>query len=352
MKCLEGLVGFTDIDCDCLEECRPPDWNVSESGLFLTDMEYGIPLSPELFLKKDCFCGLDIWQLMRKSVDDATRDLCSDLTRALYEKFDSSLHAFSGKIGKLEHSQAKVTSKKYAFSCLEVKKKVRGGYFAVNEICLGLNCNKEVEIFIINADYPDEILHSETVTTVAGKYTAVKFEKEILLPLSDERCSTLKYKFYYEIPEGCRPLANKYTCCSDKFGWQRYFKAKGGEADLIKDCDCNSDCAYGLAIGGFLKCNGLEWLCDLGSCEGFAMIDVVARAIQMRAISKLIYALMNGGGEINSFCLLSAERLMGKRKALKSGYAKNIKWICENIPDNMTDCFTCKQNNKIKSFEI
>ena len=343
---------MTDIECDCLEDTRPDNWNDSESGYYLTDLEYGIPLDPSLFQQEDCYCGLNIWQLMQKSIADATKDFCRDLSQELYSKYDSNLATFSGKIGKFDFNKIKSTTGKYAMICLDVKKKVRGGYFVLNEICLGLNCEKEVEIFVVNADYPDEVIGSTVVTSEEGKFVSSKLDQEILLPLYDERCSKLRYKIYYEIPEGCSPLLNKFKCCSDNFGWMKFFKSSGGNSDSIEDCKCSSSCAFGLSVGGYNKCKGLEWICDLGQCEGFDFMEVVARTIQFRAISKLIYALMNNGGEISSFCLLSSERLLGKRSHLKKVYGQNLKWICENIPMNLSDCFRCKQNKKFKSYEL
>jgi len=342
LDCLDGLVGLTDIDCPCITADRPPNYNESSSGYFLTDMEYGFPLEAAVFTVDDCFNGKNVWELMQKALDDAIRDFKVDLRSTLYNKFDSKYQVFSGVIGKKKQNGTEGSD------AVEVNLKItprdiRSGCWILKKICLGVSCDATIEVNIFSSENPDTAIETFTVNTQANEFVEHVFTQPLELPLHSDNCDDLQYIFKYELTPDCKPLNNKLICCSDKHEWKTYVAAKGCYLTQNGKEKTSSKWAYGLSLEGYFSCDNMAWICELGEVNDFHVLDVIARHIQFRAISKLMAAVLSSG-KINFFTLLSDKVVMDKKNSLKKHYDNHIAWIVENLPDNGMDCFKCKKN--------
>ncbi len=340
-ECLDGLVGLTDIECDCIEDERPEDWNESDSGLYLTDFEDGIPLNTLVFSTAKCFGGQTVWEVMQRALNQATKDFVRDLKASIYGAYDSNLQVFSGCVGKQKVTGSLSISEDYTGATFEVKKAVKGACWTINEIGLGLNCNAEVEVLIYEASNPSNILHTETIQAVAGEFVKHALSTPLQLPLQSDNCDKLKYVIAYDLPDGCDPLNSKFRCCSDKFAWEKYFNAKGFSSNDLSITGKCTNYSNGLSVCGFLQCDGLKWICDLDEIQGYSVKDVISKTIQYRAVSKLISAICDSGN-INFYTLLAPEKLIARQQGNNTMYVQNITWITQNLPLHLTDCFKCK----------
>lgn len=103
--------------------------------------------------------------------------------------------------------------------------------------------------------------------------------------------------------------------------------------------------ANGFVLDGYLSCAELDWICELDTLGGYYLKDVMARTVQFRGAAIAIAALTDTL-QVNPCTGYQLEALTGKRAYLNKRYAENIAWIAGNIPAGVTDCFTCKPENK------
>lgn len=338
LECLKKIIGLSDIDCPCVEGERPEDYNESASGYFLTDY---IPINTLLFSEENCYCGRPIWELMQKCIDTACKRFCIDLTACIYNdnKF-SKLARFSGEMGKTKSNGTKSNCKKYAGFCFKIKKTIKGGFLHIPCIRLGLNRDCEVELNIKNCQTGD--IKTVVVNVEAGKFTQVDLGFDAQMSCDD------KYKIWYEVPQGCKPLNNKLHCCSkseSKTPCLKYVDLGGFTTDDIEDCKCKDNAAYGIQVDGFLKCEDLYWICSLEKIGEYKLLDVVAQTILFKASIEFVYKMLNAGG-VSSFMLLEGERAYKEMSKWRKNYETNLEFIKQNIPLDLTDCLSCNKNRR------
>ena len=343
LECLTGLVGLTNLDCPCIEEDRPSDYNVSRSGYFLTDAKYSIPINAAVFAASDCYGGSNIWEVLKEALRSGTVQFETDLLAAIYNGNDSKFSTFSGQIGKLESNSIIGGNRTYQGICIDPKS-IKGGSICINSISLGLSCSEAVTVDITNNR--GELIHSELINTVGGQFETVALSTPLNLPLYSDDCE-LKYFVSYQMPDNCSALQNKFKCCGKTPKWEKFLSAKGFDSDTIP-ASANSNLSYGLSINSTLKCNGMDWICQVNNDGEHATLNVIARAIQLAAIQCLISVVL-GSNKINFWTMSNRENLFGKLRKAEKDYHTRIAWLAENLPKDATDCFTCKQSSRFAS---
>jgi hypothetical protein len=103
--------------------------------------------------------------------------------------------------------------------------------------------------------------------------------------------------------------------------------------------------ANGFVLDGYLTCEELDWICELEELNGYYLLDVVARAIQMRGAAISISALIDTI-QVNPCTGYQFESLNTRRAYLNKRYADYVDWIAQNMPSGVTQCFTCKPEQK------
>lgn len=335
--CLRGLLGLTDIDCECYEDDRPTDYNESESGYFITDSEYGIPFNQAIFAAKDCMAdGSNIWQVLEKSRTEAIRDLCNDLQKGIYT-LNERYKVFSEQIGQLKGSMTS-SGGTWVGQIWKPKKSIKGGKLCVSSISLGLTQSAAVEVFIFNKSNLTTPINSVIVNTIAGEWVTVPFELD--LDVSTNDCVN-EYYFAYELPAGASYFQNKFKCCGNRPEWQKQIQAHGFYGADLNNIKTNSTYASGLSVHTSFACDGLDWICSLDKIKGFDFKALLGVTLLFKTVSKVLTRIEQQG-QINFFTVLDAERLSRKRSSAVKNYKNNISYIVENIPSNLSDCFRCE----------
>lgn len=339
MECLKNIIGLSEHDCECVD-IAPSGFDTSDSGYYITDFDHGIPLLQTSYSISKCFGHSTVWEVMAKARELAVKQFCMELNKAIYKKNESRFKAFSGFIGKDEFSNSLNNRGKKWAGAIYKANNIKGGCWAIQAIEIGLDCSELIDVHIFDKSNISTPIKTIQIQSIVGQFVSVELDEELILSLSSDSCGHVEFLIAYELPSGCNPLNNKLTCCSDKPQWKNYFNVSGFCADDLTNLKTNS-WAQGLRVGGYLKCNGLEWLCEIGNINGYEMSDVVAKTIQYLSSIKLAQAVLDTG-EINHFVNCSRESLYGKRNHFKKEAFQNIQWICENIPKGCTDCFKCK----------
>lgn len=343
LSCLTSIVGLSNIDCDCVLTDRPIDYSTSTSGYFLTDLKYGVSLKQAVFASSDCFGGKNVWEILTEARRLAILDFERDLISYIYETKEARLNAYSGLIGQKRATTTMPITGKYIGVELDAKN-YKGGFLTLKGGSIGLSQTSTFDVVVIN-QYGEE--HGrKTVAANGGQFNDFTFDTEIKLPLETiEGEEDTKYKIYYEIPTGASVLTNKFWCCGRSPKWTQFLKASGFQTDDL-DSFSNTSIPYGITLDVTLNCDSVSWVCDIHDIGGYQATSVIARAIQFRAASYAISAVIDTNN-INFFTLLNKESLYGKRNHLDKEYNEYTQFVSENIPSGVTDCFVCAEDKKI-----
>lgn len=347
MDCIINLIGLTDRDCNCWEDTKPDDWatvNDSETGLYVTDPEYGYEPLEKAFANADCGDG-SIWDLLVKARAKAVTNFATDLGAQIASLYTNRAQ-FSGTIGRPTASRSEVNALEYIGQIL-YPRVLQGAKFIVTHVHLGVNTTGDVDVVFTSNDHEENWTdQTVTISAIANKFVrkTLAVEDRIELPFfSKYREGDLRYYIYYSTAGGTiLPLANSFYCCGGKSKHEKFLKAGGFQLstlDNLQETTARSSFAMGVSLEGYLYCSGLDWLCDLDEIGGYSLKMVVARAIQMKAAA-ILYAMDNDSTRINRFTD-PGQGLTDRMIRLNELYFNQIQWIAQNLPLDSVDCLLC-----------
>lgn len=341
LDCLNGLVGLSQRNCDCVSGGRPSGWNDSSTGYYLDDRVYGVPVKEALSSNLDC--GEDnIWDLLTEARTNGIRDMKSDLLQTLNTERESRVVNWRGLIGKTENTGSYITGSTKVGIQLRPRKRMKDAYFQVKALWINVNATKSVTMGIASNDGTFSSV-TQSVAVTANEWTRCEFSSEVSLPLYSIGKQDLRYHVYYE-PDGARSRQNRLWCCSKPAWLQHFDYGAFSLADLPADnvIPSNND-AYGLAIEGYFTCNKLDWICDLPEMNGLDLRDLIGRLIQYRSAIHAITAILRSG-QVNKYTMLGVEGLSRQRNSLMSRYDNDIRWVAQNLPAGVTSCWGCEKS--------
>lgn len=344
---LKNLVGLSDTECPCFDDGKPADSGDSLTGYYITDSEFGFPSLKALLLKSnDCGEG-SIWEMLENARSKAVDDFLFDLQIAIHKTQSSRFKKFNGYVGEQENASAANVSKQFIGLSIQ-SRNYKGSSFTLEEICLALTCQEDVEVFVYASNQTAPIA-SYTVESGLSEFGCFVLPEPLELPLYSDDCGGINYSIAYELPTGCKPLSNRLYCCNTTPGWKKYVKSGGVQMNAIDDqTKAENKNAYGLSLKGSMCCNGLSWLCDLDACGDYSAPHLIGRMIQAKAANSLIHQIIESG-DINIYTTLKLENLFGKSRHLQKMYIDQLTWFAANLPTGTTDCYVCKKDNRIKS---
>lgn len=346
LVCLDTLVGLSSIDYQCFEDTRPDGYNVSDSGYFLTDTDYGLTIVDQ--------CTISGWTMLSNAMAQSIRETKSDLRASLREKYDSSLSPFSGHVGQLKNSGTMSATGERIGIRIRAKNK-KGVKEVVKRIFLGLNTSGVYNVQVTSSDplfvAPDPI----AVTVVANNFatSVATLATPLELPFYSDACQGGYIDYFLSIERGSAlPLNNKFKCCGNNPSWQNHMEVAGFEgSSAAPDSGSFSGMAYGFVLDAYLACDELDWICQISELGGYSLLDVIARTIQFRGAAIAISALIDTM-QVNPCTGYQLENLNSKRAYLNKRYSDNISWVTENLPSGATDCFACKPANQFTKAKI
>lgn len=359
MDCINNIVGLARKETyPCWSSTNDPDWsskNASKSAYFIDSSEY----TPDLSRVKD------LGNLLEECRSDSIQDALLKVRVNLSRLASMNLDAYTDEIGKPHKAQ-------YALKGLEHP--VNGFVFGPNKYYKGV----EVEInrgslrldttgtYIVSIDrvFPDrENVATFQITTVAGQ-TSYSDEVSHVLPLFHK--GTKAYYAASWVRTGTeKPFNVESLCgCDDDPSWHkaRYLTVSGFNIDSldalsIDNMPLNKN-TYGLHLGVELRCNALNWICDVN--DSFWTLNHIgttfAKMVQLLAIKKLNNKLLDSMGP-NAYNVLNADG-MQKNNYKINGIVKGLaEWLAVQISNNpmiasKTDCIHCKPQQGMKVVEI
>jgi hypothetical protein len=347
IACLDTLVGLSSTSPKCFTDAEPEDYNVSDSGYYVNDADYGIPVIES--------CQMAGWTLLSESLEIAKRDFQTDLKASIYTTHDKKGSGFAGTIGQIKGSSTESISagKTHIGNKIECSGSFRGMNLVIPGCFVGLDTAGSYTLKI-NSNDPDFTEITKTVTTTANTFKKNAFAEAVTLPLYTNYDLTgpnmYGLEYYLTIERsGAKPLLSNITCCGQKRVWEQWFELEGikAEDEFALNAD-ESSTTCGLVLDCYLQCEDLAWVCDLDILNGYDVQSVIARTIQFRAGAVAIAKLVDDD-VVNLCTLYNLEQLQARRNFLNTRYTENIAWIAAHVPTGASDCFTCKKENTIIS---
>lgn len=345
LTCLDTLVGLSKTEFACFTDEVPGGFDTSESGYHLTDTDYGLTVVDQ--------CAINGWTLLENARTQAVLEFKTDLRAKLRERFDPNLYPFRGEIGKRKSTGTITTTKDYIGLRLRVKRQIKGAKFVFKKIYVGLNTSDAFDISATSNDPGFSEPATVEITTVANQFASVAVTWELPLWSYSQFDAGEHLEYYITIPRAsAQPLNNTLSCCGNTPAWMGYFWVDGMGAN---DADGTGGTfgiqANGFVLDGYLSCEELDWLCEAEELNGYAVLDVAARAIQFRGAAIAISALIDTI-QVNPCTGYQFENLNARRAYLNTRYADYVNWLTDNMPAGVTDCFTCKPENKFSRAKL
>lgn len=350
--CLDTQVGLSQDDCDCFETGRPIDYNISSSGYFLTDPDYGFPMVEALDVSGDC-AGYGIWDILTSARDQSILQFRTDFSAKVRERYNRRVRTWKGTIGKLTWKTQATGLNTYAGQVLRPQS-LKDGKLIITGAWLGLTTTEVSVSLTISSNDPTFTPITRVLSSTAGQFTQTAFAsgQEITIPFFSDKVDELEYYFYYETA-GLTPLQNNFYCCGGPADYAKHLRFGGFTVDTVDDENISfgANQCYGLSLDGYFACNELEWLCDLDALAGYEVKSVIARAIQANGAAIAASEVITSS-RVNKYTTWDNDTIAEKYTGLKEAYSGYLTWLVENFPQDASDCFQCKSETRYQKRQI
>jgi hypothetical protein len=354
MECLDNIIGLSETDCECLEEGRPSDYNVSKSGIYLDRLEgFNIEVAGGA---DGCATG-DTWARMAQAVEDAKLDFKNDLMGCIGQNYRPRFNNYRGQLGQSTFKKTINLNAQYAGMRLKPVF-MRGGYIMLNKIGVLVNQSAPVTVQVYRTEGASDesegtLLFSSTpINTTADVITWANLSTPLELPMWSENGTYVRYYVLMVLNGTFKPKDNKSSCgCGSRAAqpYDKWVTFNGVSGDDVTNFsrfnEANNLVLNGIAVHVDLLCKAKEIICsdyhplDYDN-DGNALN--MAYAIRFKAGVRM-YEYLLSSGEINRFNLLNREYCAGRIKYWAEIYVKYIEDSCKNsnrLHDN--DCLICR----------
>lgn len=363
--CLEYAFGITNIECECIEDNRPSDYDASDSGLFLDEI-----ISLKMFKENNCFEG-DLWTKITASKREALNILKADVIGCVANNAQLTRKVFKGIIGDPQKvssrdesvgSNTKAGMKMYAANIV-------GGKSSIRRIGLALNTTGTYELNLYS-NQSDVALGTYTLNATANKLTWN--DVVIELPLESDYNYNLIYYFVVTLPTNVKPKEVKTDCgCGSgfkpfyninapsfnsmtpkgQFEWANYVMVtgiQGSDISIIDDWRTQGNHTNGVLLDIQFSCNTETVICN-GDLDYQSDPIAMALAGAYRYLTAYHLALkIIRDPEPTKFTMLPFDQLAKDVSLYSEEYNKRVQYICSQLskPENInrsSDCFMCKE---------
>lgn len=363
ISCLQFAVGLVKNDCACIDtDSAPEDYDRSDSGYYLDDMEIAPPLA---FSKAAADCS-EFWDLMTEAREQGIRDFITDFVITARQYTTIKVSPYDGEFTDNQKINMVLTGihKQYLAAMYRPIGYVRGATMEIRKVGLIMNM---AGTYTVNV-YDSSQLYSENITLSPLKSIDVVVTTPGVLATAnvpsgdgsvwkfpmwkDDR--KLSYYFVYD-PVGAKPYNVRFNCGCSKGTrpWEKYLYGRGVQTDDIKELELlsrdHSPYSYGLYLSGSLSCDGFDWMCRNWNYQTDSFARVMARLIQLYSIRKLCALILNSR-RINAFTLLNRDILAARMEAISrlimDPSEGNMPYLYRNIPKGVTGCWECESKFK------
>lgn len=348
LPCFENIFGLSRTECECTNEGKPTDADISTSGLFLDELEGGIN-----------FDGVDtgdcatLWDLMEAARIQAIENTQDDITIALNTLYKQNRQSFNGTIGKPEFTGTNSTQFPYVGMRLRAEP-FRDAQIVIKTGTIALDTSFTGELIVLkayqSANFSPVIVGTYPFTSVGGMIANINFPAPLVLPMYDENMLAIDYFFMYAKPSNVQPMNTHATCnCGGNERIMKEYILPTGvySNDLSNLFALSSDrFGNGLMFNASISCKSDLLLCSAINNEPEIAI-VAAYAAMYKAGEKLVTKILESN-DVSRYTMMNREHLYGKRNHFKKEYNIRIDFIASHIDIENSDCYTCNDRRIIK----
>ena len=350
--CFDDIIGLSRTECECYPEI---DSTTSHSGLYLDEF---IPLEKFASLL-NCQNNNDIWEVMDRLRDQATKTFISDANAMMLKYFKPKRPPFTGGIGRVLRKRlttGMVAGRRYGawLYCANIV----GGEMVVNSIggMFGSNGNLVVTIY----DNIGNEHGSVTIPLEYGKH--ITKVANITLPMSSNYIENLQYFFTYEygslvpydndIKCNCGSFKPYFNTIRPLFGmrseaayqWNNYVMVGGysGDGDYFNPPTSAGNKMYGLTLDVTFRCNTSDVICsNYLDFDTNPLANTMAFCVVYKAC-ELAFARFVNNTNINRDALVDGDTNIDGMRMYSRKYTDLLKYIIENINYRVNDCLDCR----------
>lgn len=355
MECLDNIIKLSRTECECFDDNKPLDFNEGKSDIYLDELE-GLP-ADLIASAENCENG-NIWELMTKARENATKQFKADLLSCIGTNYTSKRANYSGLIGNNSWTSTLTLIQNRAGVVLRPHT-IIGGYMTIKRLGLIFNATSTFDINIYSNEDLSAPIATYTVTSAANNIQYVDLNTPLKLPLWSDKVSNLEYYVYYDLDGSFYPKNNAADCgCTNKQkvaykSWLNATGIKGQDSQELSSLTTAKE-FHGLLLDVDLRCDSTRLICsneyplDFES-DGRAM--QMAYCVRFKA-GELLLEAINSSGNINRYTLMNKENLWGKRNHFRAKYEEWIVYLCENTEIINNDCLMCRTNKNFSKGSI
>lgn len=349
MDCLEKVIPLSRTECSCSEDNRPTDYNEGLSEFYLDELE-GLNLE---IIKgaEDCETG-NLWELMDRSRENATKSFISDLLSCMQTNLQPKRPNYKGILGQQVFNSTLSFTETVAGQVVRFPRIV-GGKIKINKIGLILNSSVSVQVRVYNNDEnTTNPIGTYTISATANAVSNATLATPLELPLWSNNVQTLEYYFVYTV-SGFMPKNNSLGClpCGTReknpqyANWVQVYGIRGNTTDYASFVQ--TDELNGIVLTAEMFCDSNRLICSDEyplnfKTDGYAM--KIAETIRYKAGALLIDYILSSP-QINRYTMMDRESLYGKRNYFRKKAEDQTAWLCSNTPYINNDCFICKKQS-------
>lgn len=350
--CFDHIIGLTRTQCDCFTV--PADASESDSDLYLDELE---SLNAIQSLE-NCTDGDDLWDYMVNARKNAVIKFKADLNTVLLTNYKIKRPAFTGSIGRVNHTASFITSTGTYYGVRLFCADIREGTMTINKITTYFDQTGTKTVFIY--DNTNTLIDTLTLNTLANQVCENVVGLE--LPLHSDLVTNLEYYLVYEGSSNY-PKNNdiKCTCGHFKatfdthkpywygqhggFDWAKWVMVGSvvqTSLDFMNMCGTCANRMMGLILNLSFKCDANKiWCEELVDTEN-PMFGAMALAVQYKAGIELASWILNSGN-LNRWTMINTEQLQANIVDWQNKYQEMVNFIGNNLEINSNDCYECKE---------
>jgi len=354
MSCFKNIIGIADSDCACTSTGRPPDYDKSASGLFLTD------LTPVAAAFADC--GGDVWTDAVRAIAQAEKTFRSDLYAAILApgRYKTQFETGSGVLGRRRPGTA-ITKLKNKAVLVIACAPVRGGQMKISNIHTAFSAagSFTAELYSSDGDKIDDI----PLNTENGiKDNAV----DITLPMTSRYSEILEYYIVWDLDSANLPHEMDIKCSScgyfkpvfDRNNWQMgvygthrrdpwadFISVGYQQVDTLTEMfdslpDKLINKMPGVGIEVDFSCSLSDVVCQYLKDFNSDLAYSIALAIQYKAAA-IFGAKVLSRPTLNREALIVADDMQQNIEIWEDKYSQHLINVSSEVDVSGTDCVTC-----------
>jgi hypothetical protein len=357
--CLKHIVGISQTTCDCWDAGKSSDYNESDTGLFITDLD-ALGTVDGLV---NCEAG-NVWDILEQSREEAIKFFIADANGLLLKNYKLKRQPYTGKIGETTNKNVKSLTNTFG-GVMAYCADVLSGTVTINAIGTLFTQNGTIDVTVV--DNLGNIYGTYSLNTTANQYCNNPIIP-LVLELHSEEIGHIMYYFYYTYDVNNKPLRNQLHCncgafkpiwsvakpyfndssIEPRYNWAKYMMIGGFETSNISDLSDPDKAIYGssdlngLTLDVNLQCKTSEVFCkDSINYDTNPLANAMGFAVKFKASHIILNKLLTTQN-LNRDILINREAWLDMTKKFDAEYNKYLGWVVENIYIKTNDCFECK----------